>query len=123
MIHQKLKELRKEKGLSQDDVAKSLNVQQHTYSGWETGKHQISVDKIPAICNFFEIEPAELFSNSVNQTFNDKVQNGYINNVENLHTEATETISLIKQQNEMLQQTLSLLQHQINTMADFIKAK
>ncbi len=30
MIHHKLKELRKEKGLSQDDVAKSLNVQQHT---------------------------------------------------------------------------------------------
>ncbi len=92
-------------------------------SGWETGKHQISVDKIPAICNFFEIEPAELFSNSVNQTFNDKVQNGYIHNVENLHTEATETISLIKQQNEMLHQTLLLLQHQINTMANFVKSK
>ena len=96
MIHHKLKELRKEKGLSQEDVAKSLNAQQHTYSGWETDKHQISVDKIPTICNFFEIEPAELFSNSIYQTFNDKVQNGYIHNVENLHTEVTETISLIK---------------------------
>lgn len=39
MIHHKLKELRKEKHLSQEEVAKALGVQQHTYSGWETGKH------------------------------------------------------------------------------------
>ena len=123
MIHQKLKALRKEKALSQDEVAKALNVQQHTYSGWETGKHQVSADKIPALCDFFEIEPSELFSNAVHQTFNDKVQNGYIHNVENLHTEAVETIGLIRQQNEILQQTLTLLTHQINTLAEFIKNK
>jgi len=121
MINQKLKELRKQKGLSQEDVAKALSVQQHTYSGWETGRHQISVDKIPAICNFYNVEPAELFSNTINQTFNDKVQNGYIHNVENMYSEATETIALIKQQNEMLHQTVNLLAHQLNTFAEFVK--
>ncbi|MBS4043549.1 MAG: helix-turn-helix transcriptional regulator [Chitinophagaceae bacterium] len=121
MLHEKLKELRKLKGLSQEEVAKALHVQQNTYCGWETGKHQISTDKISSICELFNIQPNELFTNSITQTFNEKVQNGYIHNVENLHTEANETIAIIKQQNELNQHTLDLLRHQMDAICDLLK--
>jgi hypothetical protein len=74
-------------------------------------------------CAIFAVEPSELYSHSVHQTFNEKVQNGYIHNIENLHTEAIATIGLIRQQNEMLQQTLALLTHQVNALAEIIKNK
>ena len=43
-IGEKLKELRKERGLKQTEIAEKLNVKQGTYSDYERNKHEPSLD-------------------------------------------------------------------------------
>ena len=46
MIGEKLLELRKKKGLSQEEVAQELNVSRQTISKWETDQSTPDFDKI-----------------------------------------------------------------------------
>lgn len=63
-IARKLKQLRIERGLTQYELAKKLNVTQNAIHNWETGKREINIsmlEKISIILNvplktFFEIE-------------------------------------------------------------------
>lgn len=50
-----LKELRQEKGWSQDELAKKLNTSQRTVSRYERELFDLSTDMIVKICNLFEI--------------------------------------------------------------------
>ena len=59
-LGEKLLELRKSKGLSQEDVANVLNVSRQTVSKWETGQSVPDLDKIIPICELFEITTEEL---------------------------------------------------------------
>lgn len=54
--------LRKNKNLSQEEVAEKLNVTRQTVSKWETGDSKPDFDKIIPICNLFEITSEELLS-------------------------------------------------------------
>jgi len=56
----KLLNLRKEKGLSQEEVAEKLNVTRQTVSKWETNQSTPDFDKILPLCDLFEISPNEL---------------------------------------------------------------
>lgn len=42
----RLKELREEKGITQEEVAKILNCKQNTYQQYETEKRQISIESL-----------------------------------------------------------------------------
>ena len=42
-------------GLSQKDAAKCLNVSNKTLSGWESGKSFPKADKIPYICDLYNV--------------------------------------------------------------------
>ncbi|MDE7083090.1 MAG: helix-turn-helix domain-containing protein [Clostridia bacterium] len=55
MYGQILKELRKEKGWSQDELAKQLNTSQRTISRYERELFDLSTDMIIKICNLFDI--------------------------------------------------------------------
>ena len=46
MKFEKIRKIRKQKKLKQRDLAKILNVERSTYSGWETGKDHYSLKKI-----------------------------------------------------------------------------
>lgn len=60
-IGSKLKQLRKQKGLSQEQVSDYLNVSQSAYARIENGEsHSWSVH-IDKLCEVFEIKPEELF--------------------------------------------------------------
>lgn len=50
-----LKELRQEKGWSQDELAKQLNTSQKSISRYELERFDLSTDMIVKICNLFEI--------------------------------------------------------------------
>jgi transcriptional regulator with XRE-family HTH domain len=51
----KIKELRKEKGLNQSDLAKILNVRNTTISSWETGVSEPSYDILKFYCKYFGV--------------------------------------------------------------------
>lgn len=59
-IGNKLIELRKKKGLSQENVADILNVSRQTVSKWELNQSMPDFDKIIPLCNLYEISADEL---------------------------------------------------------------
>lgn len=59
-LGKKIKELRKDKGLSQEEFAFQINVSRQTVYFWETGKVIPDSQKILTICQKFSIDPNEL---------------------------------------------------------------
>ena len=60
MITNKLIELRKEKGLNQEQLAKILNMSKTGYAGWEQGRTEPNIAAIKKICTFYGITADEL---------------------------------------------------------------
>lgn len=61
-IGEKIFELRKEKNLSQEEVAEKLNVTRQTVSKWETNQSTPDLDKIMPLCELFGISTEELLA-------------------------------------------------------------
>ncbi len=59
----RLKEIRKQKGLTQTEVAQKLNIQKQTYQNYELGKREPSIDML--------IKLADLFHTSVDDLIRD----------------------------------------------------
>ena len=55
-----IKDIRKEKGLTQEQLAEKLGVSQKSVSRWETGKTMPDYSLLPVICEVLEINVAEL---------------------------------------------------------------
>lgn len=51
----RLKELRKEKGLTQKDLSDEMGVSKRTYIYWENGESQIKPDKAQALADYFGV--------------------------------------------------------------------
>lgn len=60
-LGERLYELRKDKKLSQEEVAEKLNVTRQTISKWETDQSMPDFDKIVPLCELYGISPNELF--------------------------------------------------------------
>ena len=54
-------ELRKEKGLSQEEFAKAIRVSRQTVSSIETGKYNPSLELAFTIADFFQMTIEEIF--------------------------------------------------------------
>ena len=61
----KLYELRKERGLSQEELASRLDVTRQTVSKWEVGDSTPDLDKLVLMAELFEISLDELVLNKV----------------------------------------------------------
>ena len=61
-LGERLYELRKNKNLSQEEVADKLNVTRQTVSKWETDESKPDFDKIIPICELFGIDSKELLT-------------------------------------------------------------
>lgn len=59
-IGQRIMQFRKDKKLSQEEVAEKLNVTRQTVSKWETDQSTPDFDKIIPLCELFEISSEEL---------------------------------------------------------------
>ena len=61
-FHGKLQELRKQKGLTQEELAESLYVSRTAISKWESGRGYPNIDSLKAISKFFSVTIDELLS-------------------------------------------------------------
>ena len=65
-IGERLLKLRKERNISQEDLANVLDVSRQTISKWETDQSQPDFDKIIPLCEYFGITSDELLTGNQN---------------------------------------------------------
>lgn len=61
-FHEKLQQLRKKKGLTQEQLAAALFVSRTAVSKWESGRGYPGIDSLKAIAKFFSVTVDELLS-------------------------------------------------------------
>ena len=61
-FNEKLQELRKQNGLTQEDLAEKLYVSRTAISKWESGRGYPNIDSLKAIAKFFSVTVDELLS-------------------------------------------------------------
>lgn len=59
-LSDKLKSARKNKGLTQDDVAKALQIKNTTISNWENGVSRPDVDSLSSLCSLYGVYPNDI---------------------------------------------------------------
>lgn len=87
-IGNKLAELRKMKGLSQEDVAFKLNVSRQTVSKWELGQSMPDFDKIKPLCDLYDISADELLTGKNSEKKDNNIQLENSNKESNYHKKA-----------------------------------
>jgi len=61
VVGNNLKQARKDKGLTQAEVAKIFHMTQQQYSRFENGVFELNYEQILSFCEFYDITPNELF--------------------------------------------------------------
>ena len=61
-FHEKLQELRKKRGITQEELAEALYVSRTAISKWESGRGYPSIDSLKEISNFFSVSIDDLLS-------------------------------------------------------------
>ena len=61
-LNEKLQELRKQKGLTQEELAEALYVSRTAISKWESGRGYPNIDSLKAIAKFFCVSIDDLLS-------------------------------------------------------------
>lgn len=72
----KLKELRKSRGLTFEEVIQKLNISKSTYDRMEKGETSTWINKIEQICELYQIEPEELLLSEEKYIMVNNDQNG-----------------------------------------------
>ena len=67
-----LKQLRKEKGLTQEQLAERLNISSRTVSRWETGANMPDLDLLIEMADFYDVDIRELIDGERKQETMDK---------------------------------------------------
>lgn len=82
-IGDRLLKLRRERNLSQEDLANELDVSRQTVSKWETNQSMPDFDKIVPICNYFGITTDELLTGNkdITEAKADEVKSNFARNI------------------------------------------
>ena len=64
-FHEKLKVLRKEKGLTQKSLSNMLNISQGAYARWENGKREPNFEKLSMLACIFDVSIDFLLSENL----------------------------------------------------------
>lgn len=103
----KLLELRKQKGLSQEDLALDLGISQSSVSNYEAGTTKPDISILEKVSAYFSVPVSDLLSDEQTIFYNHQNsggQNGYVVNQfpEKLIEQYEETIKALKEQIEVL---------------------
>lgn len=71
----KILELRKKKGLSQEQLGEKVNVTRQTISNWELGETTPNIEQLKRLSNVLSISIDELLDNNINNFLVEKVSN------------------------------------------------
>ena len=63
MLKYKIRELRRERGLTQIELGKLINISASTIALWETGKREPDIKKLKEIANIFNVTTDYLLDN------------------------------------------------------------
>ncbi len=74
-----LRELRKEKNLTQEDLAEKMNVSRRTVSRWETGSNMPDLDVLVELADYYDVDLRDIF-------------NGKRRSDDNMNTELKDTL-------------------------------
>ncbi|MBE5853288.1 MAG: helix-turn-helix transcriptional regulator [Lachnospiraceae bacterium] len=80
-FHEKLQELRKNRGLTQEELAEALYVSRTAISKWESGRGYPSIDSLKEISNYFSITIDELLSSGKMLSIVEKENKANLRNV------------------------------------------
>ena len=114
LIGQKIKTLRKQKGLSQEQVADSLHISQPTYARIERGEGCAWASYLEPISKFFDIKPEELLMQD-KVIINNNQKGGTSNNAMIINQELTD--KLIEQYEKRIKdkdEIITMLKQQLN---------
>ncbi len=64
-FYERIYRLRKERGLTQEEIANELNVSRQTISNWETGSAQPTIDKAIELANLYDVSMDELVGKNI----------------------------------------------------------
>ena len=70
MFQERLKKLRKERNLSQDNVGQSLNIGGRTIGNYESGERLPSLDTLVKLADFYEVSMDYLLGRTDNRLVN-----------------------------------------------------
>ena len=73
-FYQKLSELRKSAGLSQEELATKVGVSRQTVFKWESGLSSPSMDNILVLCRLFSVSADELIGNTPPKETKEEIQ-------------------------------------------------
>ena len=74
MLSKKIKELRKKKGLTQEDLANALNVSRQAITKWETGDGNPDIENLKNIALYFHVSVDYLIDNTTEKVMNIKTK-------------------------------------------------
>ena len=80
-FHEKLQELRKKRGLTQEELAEALYVSRTAISKWESGRGYPSIDSLKEISNFFSVSIDDLLSSETLLSLAEKENKANIRNI------------------------------------------
>lgn len=81
-----LKKLRKESGITQNDLANILGIKQRTYSSYENNTNEPNIDTLKKLSNYFNVSIDYLVDNNTNgKVVYSEEQRGIINMVVQLN--------------------------------------
>lgn len=69
-----LKTIRKEKKITQNDISKYLNIDQTTYSGYETGKSEPNIETLKKLAKYFNVTLDELCDYDIGQSKSENIK-------------------------------------------------
>jgi len=110
-IGKRIREIRKNKGMSQEELADLLNISQSAYQRIENGDTNSWATHLEKLSEVLEIKPEDLFSEE-NNNFNNKGQTGGLafQNIGSINTINSISDKLIEQYEKRIEELTKRLQ-------------
>lgn len=103
LVGSKIRKLRNEKEYSQEYMAQKLNISPATYSKWERGETDLTINQLEKVAKVFEVGVVELMDSGVAQIINlkDSHQNTVVNREAYVNYD-TQLLAHVKEENAHL---------------------